>query len=63
MNRRDFLKTTGERAFGLLLFGGLHGFANANTKATGLPDGWLNPQGNFHYVRSGFGMTIYRKKK
>ena len=47
MNRRDFLKTTGERAFGLLLFGGLHGFANANTKASGLPNGWLNPSRDF----------------
>jgi len=47
MNRRDFLKTTGERTFGLLLFGGLHGFANANTKSTGLPKGWLNPSREF----------------
>ncbi|MDH4240996.1 MAG: hypothetical protein OEW48_15665, partial [Phycisphaerae bacterium] len=47
MNRRDFLKTTGERTFGLLLFGGLHGFADANIKETGLPKGWLNPSREF----------------
>jgi len=47
MNRRDFLRTTGEQTFGLLLFGGLQGMANANTKAAQLPSGWLNPSREF----------------
>ncbi|NIP25397.1 MAG: hypothetical protein GWN67_07670 [Phycisphaerae bacterium] len=47
MNRRDFLKTTGERTFGLLLFGGLDVCAGVNTKTAGLPKGWLNPSREF----------------
>lgn len=47
MNRRDFLRTTGEQTFGLLFLGGLEGLTCANTKAAQLPNGWLNPSREF----------------
>jgi hypothetical protein len=47
MNRRDFLKTTGKRTFGLLFLSGLQGCNNAYRKATRLPKGWLNPSREF----------------
>jgi hypothetical protein len=47
MNRRDFLRTTGEQTFGLLFFNGLYGLANADTGPTQLPAGWLKPSREF----------------
>lgn len=47
MNRRDFLRATGEQTFGLLFMGGIKGLANANTGPTRLPSGWLKPSREF----------------